>query len=211
MNYAENKRGLALLALTSTLFLGACAAGGFAQPRMASPQQMALVAPEPIRGNSGEFMSPYTSDGTVAEWAEKATSAKMGAAVGGMAGRKLGEKAMENVPFFGGMLGQKAGEELGRKAAIEASGGWESIKGSSDLSFNNLQDMAIWMYANHSSHSHYQEALDATMEIYPDLKVTYQQALMQASQRARTAVPTTRQAAPSEEAAEDSLFGGSDN
>lgn len=142
-----------------------------------------IAAPEPINGNSGEYMCPYTSDGVVAEWVDKAVNAKMGATVGKHAGAYAGQKALEQVPFIGGLLGQKAGEAVGRKIAIEASGGWDYIKETSDLSFNSVDNLAVYLYAERSDHSHYREVLDATREIYPELKERYHQAIIQAPRR----------------------------
>ncbi len=166
------------LSLSMVVLAGCGAMGG---PQIAPPAQLATVAPEPIYGNSGEFMSPYTEDGVVALWVDKALNAKLGAAVGRQAGAKAGEKLMENVPFFGGMLGKKVGDSAGRAIAIEASGGWEYIKENSDLSFNSLSDMSVYLYANHSSHPQFQKVLEATFEIYPEMRDTYYAALQNAS------------------------------
>lgn len=153
-------------------------------PTLATPDQLSNVSPRPIEGNSGEYMSPYTSDGVLAEWVDNAINAKMGSAIGGVAGAYAGQKLAENIPFVGGWLGQTVGESLGRKVALEAAGGEEFIKESSDLSFNSLQDLAVYLYVNYSSSEHYQDALEATWEIYPELKTTYMQSLYSASSMA---------------------------
>jgi hypothetical protein len=163
----------------SVVVLSGCA--GLGAPQLAQPAQLAAVAPQPIYGNSGEFMSPYTEDGVVAGWVDKAVNAKLGAAIGSQAGAYAGRKLMENVPFFGGMLGQRVGDAAGRKIAIEASGGWEYIKASSDLSFNTIEDLAVYIYAHHSSHPDYQQVLEATWEIYPELQTAYMPAIQNAS------------------------------
>ena len=169
--------GLSLL--FSVVILSGCAS--FAAPQLAAPSQLMTVAPQPIYGNSGEFMSPYTEDGVVAGWVDKAVNAKLGAAIGQQAGAYAGRKLMENVPFFGGMLGERVGDAAGRKIAIEASGGWEYIKESSDLSFNTVEDLAVYMYAHHSAHPDYQQVLEATWEIYPELQTAYMPAIQNAS------------------------------
>lgn len=171
---------ISVVALGFVVLAGCAGIGG---PQLAQPAQLATIAPQPIYGNSGEFMSPYTEDGVVAGWVDKAINAKLGAAIGSQAGAYAGRKLMENVPFFGGMLGQRVGDAAGRKIAIEASGGWEYIKETSDLSFNRLEDMAVYLYANHSSHPDYQKVLEATYEIYPDLQQAYMPAIMAASRR----------------------------
>lgn len=129
-----------------------------------------LAVPQPIIGNGGQYMSPFTEDGTVTVWVEKAVNAKIGSAVGGMVGAEAGKKMFEQVPFFGGMFGKSVGEAAGREIAIKAAGGWEFIKANSDLSFNSLQDMAGWMKYTHGASPHYAEVVSSIKEIYPELK-----------------------------------------
>jgi len=84
------------------------------------------------------------------------------------------------VPFIGGFLGSKAGDAVGRKVAIEASGGWEYIKETSDLSFNSLEDMAVWLYVTKSNNEHYQETFKAAGQIYPELNKIFYSAIKDA-------------------------------
>ena len=139
-----------------------------------------IIPPTPRLDNEGAYMCPYTQDGVVAEWVDKAINAKMGATIGKHAGAYIGQKALENIPFVGGWLGSTAGEAAGRAIAIEASGGWDYIKSTSDSSFDNLNDLAVYIYATYSTNEHFQEVLQATMEIYPKLKKGYYNALSNA-------------------------------
>lgn len=141
-----------------------------------------ISAPEPIEGTEGTFMNPYTEDGVLAKWVDKAVNAEMGAQVGSLVGAQAGQAVLDQVPFIGGLFGEAAGEMVGRKIAIEMAGGMEYIKETSDSSFNTINDMALYLYANHSNHKHYQEALSATMAIYPELEEGYYPALTAASQ-----------------------------
>ncbi len=168
---------LPVFALALLVVVSGCA------PRLLAPNE--LAAPEPILDNTGKYMSPYTQDDVMAEWTDKALAAKTGAAVGRLAGQYAGQKAMEQVPLVGGILGEKVGGAIGRKIAIEAAGGMEFIVETSDVSFNDIDDMAVYLYVKHSSHEYYKEALDAAMEIYPPLKKRYGQALIKASRQAR--------------------------
>lgn len=170
-----NKIKLLLVASVAVL-LTACAAMG---PQIAQPHQ--LTAPMPIQGNAGQFMSPYTTDGVLAEWVNNAVNAEMGGAIGGMAGAYAGQKLAENIPFFGGMIGQQVGNALGREVALEMAGGEEVLRGTSDISFNTLEELSVWMYVTHSAHPHYADALESAMSIYPELKQVYYVALQQAS------------------------------
>lgn len=197
---------LSRLALPAVLLIGLSGCMG-PQLKMAPPEQIA--APDPIPDNSGKYMNPYTEDGVLAAWVDKAVNAKMGAQAGSMIGQYAGQKAMENVPFVGGLLGQKLGAEMGRKIALESSGGEEFIKDTSDSSFNDIKSMSLYLYARHSTHKHYQQALDATMAIYPELQQGYGQALWQASREiAQNGAGSNTTATPAaQQQAKTGLFG----
>ncbi|MDO9249111.1 MAG: hypothetical protein Q7U11_21850, partial [Phenylobacterium sp.] len=81
----------------------------------------------------------------------------------------------------GGFLGKKAGAAMGRGIALKAIGGEEFLRASTDLSFDSLNDMALFMYVNHSANPEYQKILDATYAIYPDFQTAYLPALQGAS------------------------------
>jgi hypothetical protein len=143
---------------------------GFGAVPATAASTAGLVAPQPILGNGGAYMSPYTEDGTVTVWVEKATAAKIGSAVGGMIGAEAGKELAKNIPFFGGMIGKQVGERAGREIAIKAAGGWEFIKANSDLSFASARDLATWLKVTHSANPHYKSVVGAIKEIYPELK-----------------------------------------
>lgn len=130
-----------------------------------------------LKDNSGKFLSPYTSDGVTAEWVNKTINVSMGkatgSAVGGVAGAYAANKVLENVPFggmLGGFLGSKAGKAVGGNTALEASGGWDFIRSSSDLSFNSMSDMAQWLATTHRNKSNFVDVIKAADKIYPGLQ-----------------------------------------
>jgi hypothetical protein len=165
-----------MLILFAGIILTACAGKSI-------PEKSAIICPPAIMDSSGEYMCPYTQDGVLAEWTDNAINASMGAAVGKMAGAYAGQKALEFVPIVGGILGSYAGEAVGRKVALAMAGGEEFIRESSDLSFNTLEDMAVYLYVNYSEHEHYQAAIKCTGEIYPDFPKIYMVALQNAPTR----------------------------
>lgn len=168
--------------LLLTLVVAAATFSGCATASFPTPKQ--VVAPAPVPDNSGKFMAPYTTDGVVAEWVDKAIKAKMGAAIGSHVGAYAGQKALEQVPFIGGFIGEKAGKAIGREIAVKSAGGWDSIKQSSDLSFNSVDDLAVWMYAKYSENEHYAQVLEATQGIYPELVERYAPAIHLAAGKA---------------------------
>lgn len=152
---------------------------------LVTPDEMATLKVMPIEGNTGEFMSPITSDGVPAEWVDNAINAKMGAGIGSAVGAYAGSKALEAIPFVGGFLGEKVGNAAGRAIAIEGAGGEEFIRESSDLSFNSLEDLTIYLYSSYGTNPNYQDVASAVAEIYTDLKTTQYQILNNASAQVR--------------------------
>jgi hypothetical protein len=167
---------LALSALTACATVGM----GVAQP----PEAASLVSPTPIQGTTGKYLSPFTSDGVTAGWVTKSMQVSAGGSIGQFAGQQAGQRLMQNVPFVGGMLGENAGKALGRKIALDAIGGEAFMKSSTDLSFNSPNDLAVYMYANHSTHPEYAKILAATKAIYPELETTYEAAIAAAPRKA---------------------------
>lgn len=149
----------------------------------AIPTPAELIVPEPIAGNTGEYMCPYTSDGVIAEWVDKAVQVKAGSSIGGMAGSYAAGRAVRMIPFVGGFMGDVVGESVGREIAIKAIGGSDFIKSKSDISFNSLEEMAVYLYVKYSSHEHYKDALDAVMQIYPEMGSRYSPALQNAKKK----------------------------
>jgi len=128
------------------------------------------AGPQPILGNTGKYMCPYTEDGVVALWVDKAVKARMGGAIGGMAGAEAGKELFKHIPMFGGMFGKAAGDKMGREIAIKMAGGWEFITSNSDQSFDDANDYAAWMRANYAGTEHYTDVVAAIKELYPELK-----------------------------------------
>ena len=156
---------------------------GCAGPKIASPDQ--LTAPEPIHGNTGKYMCPYTSDDVLAEWVDNSLKASAAGSIGGAVGAYAGAKALEQVPFVGAFIGKSVGNKVGKEIAIKAAGGREVITNTSDQSFNNLNDLAVFMYVKYSTNEHYQSALKAAYGIYPEFKQQYSAALYRASRAVR--------------------------
>lgn len=117
-------------------------------------------APQPIEGTHGTYMCPYTSDGTVAKWVEKGMNVKIGKA----AGTAIGSELLKNIPF-----GDQLGRAAGRAIAIKMMGGMEYIKENSDLSFNDIKKMRLYLWVVYSNNEHYHKVIDLMSEIYPEV------------------------------------------
>lgn len=142
-----------------------------------------VPAPTPLTDKSGKYFVPYTTSGELTAWATKAINAQAGAAIGGKAGEEAGKALAAKVPFGGLLAGtaKKKGKQVG---AITALGGPEFIKTSSELSFNNLDDYAVYLHMTHAASPNYAQALATAMSIYPELEKGYNAALKRAYQQA---------------------------
>lgn len=125
-----------------------------------------------IEGTTGQFMSPFTSDGVTAGWVTKSIAVKSSGQIAGAAGSYAASKALENVPFAG-MFGKQLGEAAGRQVALRAIGGEAFLKSSSDQSFNSLEDMAEYIKDNYIDRQDIGQIMTATYAIYPQLQPVY--------------------------------------
>lgn len=164
-----------VVAVLCTILLTACASNK-------DWQHINLSPPAPIEGNSGKFYSPYTSDDVLAPWVDKAVKVKLGAAVGSTVGQVAGIAASAAVPGLGPLL-EMGVKSIGRKIALTAVGGWAYVKETSDLSFNKLEDLSIFVYAKYGEHEHYNAAVGTMSAIYPALQGGYMQFVNQAKQK----------------------------
>ncbi len=148
------------------------------------PRPDEIVAPMPMSGNSGKYMCPYTRYGQTAPWVKKLGGVEFGAKVGKSIGRYAGKQALQQVPYIGGFLGETVGKEVGRVIAIEAAGGMDYIKATSDQCFNSVDDLAVYIYAKHSDHYEYDKVLKMTRNVYPAIRFRYHHAIRKAARKA---------------------------
>ena len=145
-----------------------------------------LVAPEPLADANGKYVSPYTRDGEVTEWAEKSVTAEAGSMAGEMAGEKAADSLAKKIPF-GGLMRGKAKDTASAAGAATALGGWDSIREASDMSFDDMSDMAVYLHVSHGDEPGYDQNLAAAMSLYPELKKGYNKAIKKAYKDAKRA------------------------
>jgi len=147
--------------------------------RPALPSPEAVKVHPPIQGNTGKYMCPYTSDGVLTDWVQKGIKVGLAAKIGGAVGAGAVVGATRAIPIVG-IAGYYGGKAITRKIALESMGGEEFIKKTSDLSFDYPDDLAVYMYAKHSTHPDYKKALEATFSIYPKLRTRNDRAIRKA-------------------------------
>ena len=128
-----------------------------------------LEAPEPRYDAKGKYLLPYTADGEPTEWAPKALEAQAGKIVG----EKVADKAVgtlaAKVPF-GGLASGFMKKKVKESAAVLALGGKDFIEETSDQSFNNVDDYAVFLHVRHGSDPDFKMMLASAVAVYPDLE-----------------------------------------
>ena len=135
------------------------------------PRPRELRLPAVHQDANGAYLCPYTRDHTLAAWTDAAIGIKAKGQIAGAFGMIVGI-ALGGDPIFGTML-KKEAREAAREKAIAALGGWETIRRQSDVSFDSVDDLAVYLYAFYSAEPTYVGALDAAMTLYPDLVERY--------------------------------------
>jgi hypothetical protein len=147
-------------------------------------QVIELEVPEPIDDNSGKFLFPYTFDGELTAWGDKALTAQVGAEAGAMAADKGINALAAKVPF-GGLLGGAMKSKAKETGAIMAIGGWDFIRENSELSFNKLSELSVYMHSEFYGDPDYETALAAATAIYPKLESGHKRAVDRAYKNAK--------------------------
>lgn len=147
-----------------------------------------IKAPQPISGNGGKYMSPFTSNGALAMWVDGGRTSDHGSDVagnvGGAVGEHVGQKALEFIPFgLGSFVGQQAGQATARAATQTTTElpSMEFVKANSDISFNTINELAVYMYVKDSGHAQYAHALSVAQKVYPELQQNYNAAIENAA------------------------------
>jgi hypothetical protein len=149
-------------------------------------QTVVVDAPAPIATNKGKYLLPYKANGEMTEWAGKALNVE----VAKLAGEKAGDAVASKIPFGGfasGLIKKKTKEV----AAVTALGGMNFLKSTSELSFDSLNEYAVYLHVRHSTDANYKEVLAAAMALYPDLEGRFDGAVKEAYQQQAAKVKKT--------------------
>jgi len=138
-----------------------------------------LKAPKPIQGSKGDYMFPYSADGNINPWGEKALTAQVGSKVGEKVAEE-GVKALASKIPFGGLFAGAAKKQAKSSGAVLAIGGWDFIKENTDMSFDELRDLSVYMHSKFYGNENYETALAAAMGIYPELEKEHEKAISRA-------------------------------
>jgi len=143
-----------------------------------------LRVPDPIDGSDGDYMFPFTKEGSLTSWGEKALTAQAGAQAGDMAADQGMKVIASSIPF-GGLFSGAAKKKAKSAGAVLAIGGWDFIKENTELSFEELSDLSVYMHSKFYGDPNYETALAASMAVYPDLEKGHEKAIKRAYKKAK--------------------------
>lgn len=149
--------------------LGVAGCGQGTGLRRSAPR---IASIKPVCTNTGRYLSPFTVDGTLSKWVDKGLNIKAGQLSGAALGGVLGKIVSPRSPV-GAVFAASIGSAVGREIAIEGFGGWSYIRTNSDLSFDYLDEMAVYMYREFRDKPTYKDGMKAAFLIYPRLREVY--------------------------------------
>jgi len=125
-----------------------------------------------ICGNKGRYMSPFTPDGTLSKWVDKGLNIKAGQLTGMALGGVAGKIVAPDSPL-GAVFAASVGAAVGRELAIELFGGWDYIHDTTQMSFDHLDEMAVYLYREFHTKPTYANGMKAAFLVYPRLREVY--------------------------------------
>jgi len=172
---------LVVVLLCSVALLSGCASKQ-RRGRILSPDQ--ITAPEPVQGNTAQYMCPYSRDGKFTVWMQAAMNATAERATERPASE--GERRPPSGPPPEHRGAANSAEAAARdakrqQAAAQRGGGFEFIRDHTELSFSGADDLCLYLYAKHSRDAGYGQVFDYITALYPDMGRRCPEALRKAS------------------------------
>jgi hypothetical protein len=148
----------------------------------ALPPPDTLQSPTPLPHGGGKYPCPYSASGVLTPWAQRAIESDRG---GAKAGAFAAEMAVGAIPVAGDLFAEHVGQEMVKSAAVKAAGGREFMRGTSDQSFDELDDLAVWHYVNFSTAAEFNTLQKFLTELYPYLAENYGNAVRHAKRKGK--------------------------
>lgn len=163
----------ALLRLAASAFL-ALAAGACASAGVDMPDPNLVRSPEPMAGSEGAFLSPYTAEGNLTSWAQRAVDSGVLGDVEGYMGIDRGNLIESAFSAGKRLIGSEA---TVNDATLEAAGGWEVIRAATEQSFATAEDLSTHLYANYHDDAMFSKALAVSADLYPQVRTGFVKAV----------------------------------
>jgi hypothetical protein len=156
------------------LFLGGCAS------TVQLPPPRSLATPAPRLDNGGAYLFPYTRDYALADWCDGIVAAGAFEKVGKGAATTVAAAAGGSAMGIFSWALRRVAESIGRQAALQRIGGWDAVRAGSEISFDDLDAYAVYLYQFFSAEATYPDALSAAILLYPELEDRYVDAILEA-------------------------------
>lgn len=153
------------------------------------PEPSQLRVPVPRGPGQGSFVSPFTRSGELTAWAQSALDAADPASF-------LGSVRAEDASWWSTGVELLTGEREAvdvNATTLENAGGWQNVAATSDVTFDNVDDLAVYLYATHGRDARFLRALKVTQDLTPGLAPAYREAIRAAAiETAKAPTPTKR-------------------
>ncbi|MEM9378580.1 MAG: hypothetical protein AAGB93_01430 [Planctomycetota bacterium] len=135
------------------------------------PDPVLVESPAPRSDAGGRFVSPYLDSGELTAWAAGAIEA--GAHVD--AATALGLQRDDIVGSGLALVGRAftGDAEEASETTLAAVGGWETIRSTSNVSFDSADGLAAYLYGEHLRSGSFPAALKLTFDLYPEVEATF--------------------------------------
>ncbi|QDU65773.1 hypothetical protein [Engelhardtia mirabilis] len=166
-------------------------ASGCAATHREVPAPDLVIAPTPLEGAAGEFLSPYNRSGELAPWAMVAIETGLASEVEDDLELEQRGVIDSTVRAFSRTFGD---DPRINEAVVEAAGGWDEIRAGTDQSFVEAVDLSTFLYANYSLDPDYRSALAVVFDLFPEVRSTYAGAVRRAA--TQSAAPAVGSSGP---------------
>jgi hypothetical protein len=139
------------------------------------PSQLNVPVPKGL--GEGAVVSPFTRSGELAGWAQAALDGADPASF-------LGSVRAQNASWWSTgvevLTGERETIEV-NATTLEDAGGWANVRATSDVTFDRVEDLAVYLYAVHGKDARFLRALKVTQDLNPELAPAYRDAIRDAA------------------------------
>lgn len=127
----------------------------------------------PVPSLPDTFYSPYTADGSLAEWASRAIQRGLGNQLYSEVNAFPDNRLVDDSIKITKVNKIKKSDRIIAERSALLCGGWDYIARTSDKSFPTADALAADLFINNIEHPMYPQAVAASMMVYPELRSKY--------------------------------------
>lgn len=163
------------------------------------PDPALVEVPASRSDGGGRFVSPYLESGDLATWASEAIESGAHVDAASAFGLDREDLVGSSMDLVGRAFTGEPAEAS--ESTLAAAGGWETIRATSNVSFDDPEGLAAHLYGEHLGRESFPAALKLTFDLYPEVEATFFSSVRAAAAGAPTAAADSAAAQTREQAA----------